>query len=152
MNTIPGALSGVRRMNTNGLLHDSKTILSIKQPIFQLQALSTHWGQVTHICISKLPILGSDNGLSPGRHQAIISTNAGILLIWPLGTNFSEVLIEINTFSFKKMHLKMSSVQWRPFCLGLNVLRSYYKTWYHLVKGGAVVDRHTQCIPLSDTV
>ena len=38
---------------------------------------------------------GSDNGLSPGWRQAIIWTNAGILLIGPLGTNFSEILIEI---------------------------------------------------------
>ena len=81
-----------------------------------------HWGRVTHICVSKLPIIGSDNGLSPGRRQAIIWTNAVILLIWPLGTNLSEILIKINTFSFKKMHLKMSSGKWRPFCLGLNVL------------------------------
>ena len=57
---------------------------------------------------------GSDNGLAPGRHQAIIWTNAGILLIGPLGINFSEILI--NTFSFKKMHLQMSSAKWRPFC------------------------------------
>ena len=47
----------------------------------------------------------------------------GILLIEPLGTNFSEISIEIHTFSFKEMHLKMSSGKWRPFCLGLNVLR-----------------------------
>ena len=40
-------------------------------------------------------------------------TNAGILLIGPLGTNFSEILIEIHTFSFKEMHLKMSSGKWR---------------------------------------
>ena len=53
--------------------------------------------------------------LSPGRRQAIIYTKDGILLIWPLGTNFSEILIEINIFSFKKMHLKMSSGKWRPF-------------------------------------
>ena len=54
--------------------------------------------------------------------EAIIWTNAGILLIGPLETNFSEILIEIHTFSFKKMHLKMSSGKSRPFCLGLNVL------------------------------
>ena len=82
----------------------------------------THWGRVTHICVNKLTIIGSDNGLSPGRRQAINWTNAGILLIGPLGTNFSEILIEIKTFSFKKMHLKMSG-KWRPSCLGLNVLR-----------------------------
>ena len=76
----------------------------------------------SHICVSKLTIIGSNNGLSPGRRQAIISTNAGILLIWPLGSNFNEILIKILTFSFKKMHLKMSSAKWWPFCLCLNVL------------------------------
>ena len=81
-----------------------------------------HWGRVTHICVGNLSIIGSDNGLSPGRRQAITWTNVGILLIGPLGTNFSEMLIKIHTFSFKKMHLKMSSGKWRPFCLGLNVL------------------------------
>ena len=82
----------------------------------------THWGRVTHICVSNLNIIVPDNGLSPGRRQAIIWTNAGILLIGSLGTNFSEILIENHTFSFKKMLLKMSSGKWRPFCLGLNVL------------------------------
>ena len=77
---------------------------------------------MTHICVSNLTIIGSDNGLSPGRRQAIIWTNAGILLIGPLGTNFSELSIEIQTFSFKKNHLKVSSAKWRPFCVGLNVL------------------------------
>ena len=84
----------------------------------------THWGRMTHICVGKLTIIGSDNGLSPGRHQAIIRTNAWILLIRPLGTNFNEMLIEILTFSFMKMRLKVSSAKWRPFCLGLNVLTS----------------------------
>ena len=59
----------------------------------------THWGRVTHICVGKLTIIGSDNGLSPERRQAIIWTNGGILLIGPLGTNFSEMLTEIHTFS-----------------------------------------------------
>ena len=77
---------------------------------------------MTHICVSKLTIIGSDNGLSPGRRQAIISTNDGILLIRTLGTNFSEILSEIHSFSFQKMHLKMSSAKWRLFCLGLNEL------------------------------
>ena len=76
--------------------------------------------------VSNLTIIGSDNGLSPGRRQAIIWINAGILLIGPLGTNFNEILIEIQTFSFRKIHLKMSSGKWRPFCLGLNVLKWYY--------------------------
>ena len=83
----------------------------------------THWGRVTHICISKLTVIGSDNGLSPGRRQAIIWTNAGILLIGSTGKNFNAIFIEIHTFSFTKIHLKMSSGKWRPFCLGLNVLK-----------------------------
>ena len=82
----------------------------------------THWSRVTHICVVKLTIIGSDNGLSPERRQAIIWTNAGILLIGPLGTNFIETLIGIQTLSFKKMDLKMSSAKRRPFCLGLNGL------------------------------
>ena len=81
-----------------------------------------HWGRVTHICVGNLTIIGSDNGLSPGRRPAVIWTNAGILLIGPLGTNFSEILIEILTFSFKKMCLKVSSAKWCPFCLSLNLL------------------------------
>ena len=83
----------------------------------------THWGRVTHICVGKTTIIGLDNGLSPGRRQAIIWTNAGILSIGPLGTNFSEFLVEIYTFSFKKIHLKVSSGKWRPSFLGLNVLK-----------------------------
>ena len=77
----------------------------------------THWGRVMHKCVSKLTIIGSDNGLAP--------TNAGTLLIWPLGTNFSEISIEIHIFSFKKMHLKMSSGKWwplsRPQCVNYRV-------------------------------
>ena len=59
--------------------------------------------------VNKSISIGSDNGLLPGRHQAIIWTNAGKLLIGPFGTNFREILIEIHAFSFKKMPLKMSS-------------------------------------------
>ena len=78
-----------------------------------------------HMCVSKSTIIGSDNGLSPGCHQAIIWTNAGIVLIQTLGTNFREIFSTILTFSFKKMHLKMSSVKWQQFCLGLNVLNTW---------------------------
>ena len=83
----------------------------------------THWGRVTHICVGNLTTISSDNGLSPGRHQAIIWTNAGVLLIGPLATNFSEILIEILTFLFTKMRLNVSCAKWRPCCLDLNVLK-----------------------------
>ena len=60
--------------------------------------------------------------MAPGQRQAIIWTSAEILLIGPLGANFSAILIGFQTFSFKKMHLKMLSAKWHPFCPGLNVL------------------------------
>ena len=66
-----------------------------------------HWGRVAHLCVENLTIIGSDDGSLPGRHQAIIWTSDGILLIRPLGTNFSEILIEILIFLFTKMRLKM---------------------------------------------
>ena len=75
----------------------------------------TYWGRATHVCVSKLTTIGSDNGLSPGWRQAIIWIIAWILLIRPLGTNLSEIWIGIQTFSFKKIHLKMASAKWRPF-------------------------------------
>ena len=59
-----------------------------------------------HICVDNLTIIGSDNGLSAGRRQAIIWNNDGIILIRPLGTNFSEILIKIQIFSWKKVYLK----------------------------------------------
>ena len=89
---------------------------------FPVKSRLTHWGWVTHICVGNLTIIGPDNGLSPVPRQAIIWTNAWILLIGPWGTNFCEILIGIQAFSFKKMHLKRSSAKWHPFCLGLNVL------------------------------
>ena len=88
--------------------------------------LLTHWGRVTHICVSDLTIISSYNGLSPGRRQAIICTNAGILLIGPSGTNFNGILFEIIKFSDKKMNLKMSSAKWGSFCPGSNLLCGLY--------------------------
>ena len=75
-----------------------------------------------NICVSKLTIIGSDNGLSPGQCQAIICTNAGILLIKKILPNFTEVLSEINIFSFNEILLKALYVKLQQFCLGLNVL------------------------------
>ena len=69
-------------------------------------------------------ITGSDNGLAPIRHQAIIWNNAGLLLIGSLGTNFREIWIKIKQFSFMRKHLKMTAAKWQPFCLVLNVLNN----------------------------
>ena len=98
-------------------------------PVKSPWKIKSHWGRVTHICVSKLIIIGSDNGLSPDRRQAIIWTNAGLLLIGPLGTNFSEILIEILISSFKKMRLKVSSSKRWTFCSDLNVLNMDKIDW-----------------------
>ena len=76
-----------------------------------------HWGQVTHVCVGKLITIGSENG------QAIIRTNAELLLIRTLGAHFNETLSKIHTFSFKEMNLLMSPVKWRQVCLSLNMLK-----------------------------
>ena len=107
-NTNIGLIVGQWKNEINSLIDDGYNL--------------THWCRVTHMCFAKLTIIGSDNGLSPGRRQAIIWNNARLLLIEPLRTNFSEISIVIQRFSFKKIHLNMSSAKWRPFCLGLNVL------------------------------
>ena len=89
----------------------------------------THWGRVAHICASKLTIINSDNGFSPGRRQAIIGTNAGILLVRPLGTNFSEISEMLNSdddFVFRhrvNQFQRVNELPWgprqdlRPACL-----------------------------------
>ena len=108
----------------------------------------THWGRVTHICVSKLTIIGSDNSLSPDRRQAIIWTNAGLLLIGPLGTNFSKILIEIVTLSLKKMRLNVSSAKRRPFCLGLNVLIKGAPTDTYMFSNWAIIGSGNGLLPV----
>ena len=117
--------------------HSRKCIWSclLQNGIHFLSAL-THWGRVTHICVGKLTTIASDDGLAPSSRQAIIWTNDGILLIGPSGTNFSDrpISIKIHIFSFKKMHLKMWSGNWQPFCLGLNVLMGYLIAVHNLLR------------------
>ena len=112
----------------------------------------THWGRVTHICVGKLTIIASDNGLWPGRRQAIIWTNTGILLIEPLGTNFIETLIAIHTFPFKKINLKMSSEKWRPSYLGLNVSIAHRTKAYNWVESQLRMCTHESSIYISMTI
>ena len=93
----------------------------------------TDWGWVTHICVSKLIINGSDNGLSPGWHQAIIWTNIGILLTWPLGTNFSEISIETYIFgqenAFENVVCEMAAILSQPQCTHGRVFTYLKKLW-----------------------
>ena len=104
---------------------------------------------MTHIYVGKLTII-SDNGCRlPGRCQAIILNNAEVLLIGPLATNFSENLIVTKWFSFKKMHLKISSGKCRPFCLGLNVLKFSTKVICILMRQAWVSKLRRQWLPVN---
>ena len=73
---------------------------------------------MAYICVSKLATIGSDNVLSPGRRQAIIWTNAGILLIGSVGTNFGEILIGIYKVTlknaFENVVTKLAAILARP--------------------------------------
>ena len=124
-----GICNQVVGLKINANLSQSLSLMSIHT---QLDCPHlTHWGRVTHKCVSKFSIIGSDNGLSPSRRQSIIWTNAGILLTEPLGTNFSEILIKIHTFSFKKMHLKhrlkKAAILSRPQCVNTQMPGDAYK-------------------------
>ena len=125
------------RTNLTEILSEIHTFsfkkMHFKVPSVMCRLFCSSFNDLTH-WVSNLTIIGSDNGLSPGRHQAIIWTNAGILIIQTLRTNLTEILSEIHTFSFKKMHLKMLSAKWRPFCLSLNVsMWGVDGHWYHSV-------------------
>ena len=109
----------------------------------------THWGRMTYICVSNLPTIGSDNGWQPKQRQAIIWTNAGILLVGPSETDFSEIVIE-NVF--KKMRLKMSSGKWQQFCVGLNVLRKDAKDHVIAFKGITLASAKTLDVRFHDTL
>ena len=82
----------------------------------------THWSRVTHICVSDLTLIGSDNGLSLGRRQAIIWTNVGILLIgtlrnklqWNFNRN-SDISIQEN--AFESVVCEMAAFLSRPQCV-----------------------------------
>ena len=68
--------------------------------------------------------IGSCNGLSPVKYQAITWTNVDSWSIWPWGAYFNEILFENQMFSFKKLHLKMPSDKWQTFC-------SSFSMWHH---------------------
>ena len=99
----------------------------------QSKTKTCHWGRVAHICVSKLTIIGSDNGLSPGRRQAIVWTNARILLIRPPKGRINNILALVqiklpwncnrnsNVFiqenALENVVCEMASISSRPQCV-----------------------------------
>ena len=85
--------------------------------ILTKKPFKTDVNSLGHICLSKLNIIGSDNGLSPGQRQAIIWTNARILSIRPLATNFNEFLNGIQENVLENVVCEMASILSRPQCV-----------------------------------
>ena len=102
--------------------------------------------RVTDKCVSKLTIIGSDNGLAPGRLGAIIWTNAVILLIGHLRTKLSEIANEIQTFSFKtRMWNMISSPATPTVCQIFKVATWHYRCRHHL-KNNCIRDNLQCCL------
>ena len=97
----------------------------------------THWGRVTHLCISKSTTIGLDNGLSPGRHQAINWTNAGILLIEPLNKlqwNFNRNLYNfIQENAFENVVWKTAAILSRPQCVEVVAIPRLYFVYFDYI-------------------
>ena len=87
----------------------------------------THWGRVTHICVSKLTIIGSDNGLSPGRRQAITCSNAVYIFNWTL-RNELQWNLNRNVYIFIQENVFETVVCEMTLCVGLNVSMDIKKT------------------------
>ena len=113
---------------------------------YLLRMRLTHWGRATHICVSKLTVVGSDNGLSPGWRQAIIWINDGILLIRPLGLQWNlkqnwHIFIQEN--AFENIVCEIAAILSRSQCVKriLTQRRSYVlssvaltTSWQHEVQ------------------
>ena len=80
--------------------------------------------------------IGSDNGLSPIRRQAIILTNAELLLFGPLGTDFNEILIKIKLF----IHENASE---NTVCEMADIL--YRDRWVNDIRSKAIAAYYHQC-------
>ena len=78
----------------------------------------THWGWVTHICVSKLTIIGSENGLSAPSHYLnqswnIVNSNLGKKFQWNIKQN-SYIFIQWNAF---KNVCETAAILSRPQCV-----------------------------------
>ena len=92
----------------------------------------------TNICAGNTIIIGSDNGLSSGWHQALIWTNAGIRLIGPLETNFNEISIKMLTIFHSNKCIWMGRLRnsghfvSATMCYELALYSCWARTWSSL--------------------
>ena len=92
--------------------------------------------------------IGSGNGLSSVRRQAITWTNAVLLSIGLLRTNFSGIRIGIPSISFKKMQLKLSSTKMAAI-LSMGIWVNEIGPWRHR-RFGISVSKLGDVFPLMD--
>ena len=95
----------------------------------ELGLILTHLLLVPHICVS-------ESGQHWFRWRIVAySTPSHYLnrcwVIVIIGTNFSEILINIQNFSFNKMDLKISSAKWRPFLSRVGWVKLTMDKWLH---------------------
>ena len=100
---------------------------------------------MTHACVSKLTIIGSDSGLSSGWRQAIIGNNAELFYLDPLEQTSIKFSIEIHTLSFSRKsiwkcrpensghfvnvnsyNLNIKAKQWRMFDRCPTILQEWF--------------------------
>ena len=87
----------------------------------QLNVL-THWGRVTHICISKITIIGSDNGLSPWTAPSHYLNQCWNIVNWTLGNKLQwnlnrNLYIFIQENPLENVVWKMAAILSRPQCV-----------------------------------
>ena len=111
----------------------SKMVITVKWWLLHiviLAALLTHWRQVTHICISRLTIIGSDNGLSPSHYLNqcwnIVNLTPRNKLQWNIDWN-SYISIQEN--GFEMVVCVMAAILSWPQCV--NSLRPSNCGWCH---------------------
>ena len=104
-------------------LNGGKDLWNVSFEFIVSMQFSTHWSLMMHICIIGLVSIGSGNGLSPVRRQAINETNADFWSTRLSGMCFSEIFIKIQIIYFKKLYLKMSSAICLQSCHSLSVLK-----------------------------
>ena len=104
-------------------LEISKDILNDYVSLLIGSTILTHWGRLTHISVGNLTIICSDNGLSPGRCQAIIWIAAGLLSIGPCEHISMKFETKYNNFfdknAFENAVWKMAAILSWPQCVKL---------------------------------
>ena len=116
-----------------GVLWPVVHITQHPEPIYPAVANTSSNSRLGDVCQSQLWPMGSSHTLSHSINSNRYSTQmCHAYPDIPLTLNWHNSRGNTDTFSFKKMYLKMSSGKWRPSCLGLNVLNSVtsYKCSY----------------------